>query len=314
MKCKDFQKEFDERNSALSSAAVIHLKECADCRQIERKQTHLWQMISNFKKIEAPKDFDFHVQARIAKAKSGDYTKTSFLPALRYVLPIGLIVTVLAFAAISGFNLFDNQNNTQTAESNLQIKQQISLPDNKSSGEIIVTDGQITEKSDNLVAKNQPPKISEKQNLRPENNGTIAPIPNSKSRQIKLNVKVADDGFAGSLDSAVKENPKVILPPNMTGNQTNKTPNEQNEAKIFTVEEVLSQIGIETVSETRVVKTIRENSLAERSGVRKGDVIEAIDGQKITGEPLGNKVFEGKTLTVLRDKEELEINLVSKQN
>ena len=313
MRCNDFQKEFDGGN-ALSSAAVLHLKECGGCRKIEREQNHIRQMISNFKKIEAPKDFHFRVQARIAKAKSNDYAKTSFLPALRYVLPIGLIAVVLAFVAINGLNLFDNQNAAQVAVNDPQINQQIPLSDNKSGEEIIVADEQTVENTDDLIAENQSPKINEKQSVKPENNQVAAPMPNKRSSRTKPNVKVPDDGFVGSLDSAVKENPKVILPPNMTGNQSDKTPNEQNEAKIFTVEEVLSQIGIETVSETRVVKTVRENSLAERSGVRKGDVIEAIDGQKITGEPLGNKVFEGKTLTILRDEKQLEINLVNKQN
>lgn len=308
MRCNEFQKEFDGGN-ALGEAALLHLKECANCRKTKREQNHIWQVIGNFKKVEAPKDFGFRVQARIAQAKSGDYTQNSFLPWLRYVVPILLVGAVFAFIAIGNFNLFDNQNAAQIAANQPQTKQEINLPNEK-----IAVNEQLPE---NSAAENETPEVAQKQTnpiTKSENEKAIAENLKKKNPRNKPNVNVPEDDFTGSRDSAVKGNSTVILPPNMTGNQTNKNPNDNAKAKTFSVQEVLSQIGIETAGETRTVKTVRENSLAARSGVKTGDIIEAIDGQKLNEELLGNKTVEGKTLTILRDGKKLEINLVSSQN
>ncbi len=313
MKCNEFQKEFDGGN-ALGKAASLHLKSCPNCQRTEREQAHIRQIIGSFKQVEAPKNFNFRVQARIAEAKSSKYKQSSFLPAFRYALPIALFAVILAFIAVGSFNLFEHRNAAQIAENEPQIKQNATVNEDKPKSDIAENE-QTPENTFDLAAENETAKAV------PERTGQIAKTgiekviaknPQEKNLQRKQVPTVSEDDFIGSRDSAVKGNSTVILPPNMTGDQTNKNPNDKT--KIFTVQEVLSQIGIETAHETRIVKTVRENSLAERSGVKTGDIIEAIDGQILTEKTFGNKTVEGKTLTILRDGKKSEINLVSRQN
>ena len=314
MKCNEFQKEFDGGN-ALGEAASLHLKNCPNCQRTEREQAHIRQIIGSFKQVEAPKNFNFRVQARIAKAKSSDYKQISFLPWVRYVLPIVLIAAVFALIAIGGFNLFENRNAGQLAANEPQTKQKTNYPDDESKKEIAVVSGETPENSSDSAARSEAAQtIQEPYNktTKPKTEKIIAENLKKKTLQRKQNAEISQDDSIGSRDSAVRGNSTVILPPNMTGNQTNKNPNDKT--KIFTVQEVLSQIGIETAHETRVVKTVRENSLAERSGVETGDIIEAIDGQTLTEKTFGNKTVEGKALTILRDGKKMEINLVSVQN
>jgi predicted metalloprotease with PDZ domain len=76
------------------------------------------------------------------------------------------------------------------------------------------------------------------------------------------------------------------------------------------------QLGIETVytGENWKVLSVQESSPAKRSGVKTGDAVEAIDGEKLTDKPLQSKMFEGKKLTVVRDGQKIEISLGIKSN
>ncbi len=73
----------------------------------------------------------------------------------------------------------------------------------------------------------------------------------------------------------------------------------------------MSELGIETVSKNGrwEVKTVKQNSVGERSSVKVGDLIEAIDGEKLTSEPIRAKTVEGKKLTIMRGAGKIEIFL-----
>ena len=61
------------------------------------------------------------------------------------------------------------------------------------------------------------------------------------------------------------------------------------------------------------VKSVTANSLGESSGVMKDDIIEAIDNQSLASEIIKSKTFSGKTITVTRNGEKLQIKLRNKQ-
>jgi S1-C subfamily serine protease len=67
--------------------------------------------------------------------------------------------------------------------------------------------------------------------------------------------------------------------------------------------EVLQLIGLDAEfrNDGWHVNKVAENSLAGRSGVRDGDVIEAIDDVKVIGNTTFDSGFNGKNLTVLRN-------------
>ncbi len=71
------------------------------------------QMIKNLHRVDAPKDFDFRLKARIANAKSTDF-QPRFLPVLRYVLPLSVVVLIFTFVIING--IYFGGNNQTVAE------------------------------------------------------------------------------------------------------------------------------------------------------------------------------------------------------
>ena len=73
----------------------------------------LRQMLGGLKKVGAPKNFDFHLKARIANAKPEDFRKPLLLPWLRYVLPLCVIVLLAGFAI---FNLSFSAGNQKRYE------------------------------------------------------------------------------------------------------------------------------------------------------------------------------------------------------
>ncbi len=89
MNCRDFTAEFEERG-VLSDAAQFHLNDCSGCRKTTVAQTHIWQAIDDFSLIDAPKNFNFTVNARIASRRPADL-QPKFLPVLRYVLPFSAL-------------------------------------------------------------------------------------------------------------------------------------------------------------------------------------------------------------------------------
>ncbi len=83
--------------------------------------------------------------------------------------------------------------------------------------------------------------------------------------------------------------------------------------KSLTAKDVLLQRGIEAVfeNESWKVKSVMQNSPAARSGVRVGDSVEAIDGEKLTNKLVQNKTIEGKKLRITRGTEKIEISVTN---
>ena len=120
MNCKDFLKEFEERKP-LTEAASAHVGNCKDCKKTNEEQTRVWKMIETFEAVDAPKDFDFRVKARIANAKLSDYERR-FLPALRYVFPLSAAILIFAVLFFNGIRFGGVESVPQTAENFSQPK------------------------------------------------------------------------------------------------------------------------------------------------------------------------------------------------
>jgi len=77
------------------------------------------------------------------------------------------------------------------------------------------------------------------------------------------------------------------------------------------VRNVLEILGIaaDFSDEGWKVRSVVENGVASRAGIRAGDVIEAIDGQTIKGDTL--RRGSAKTFTVRRDGKQISLNLTN---
>lgn len=66
--CEVIRRELEEvaLNDEFSANAASHLKTCADCREFQRQQTKLRQIVGSLGTVNAPADFDFRLRARLA--------------------------------------------------------------------------------------------------------------------------------------------------------------------------------------------------------------------------------------------------------
>ncbi|MDQ3751082.1 MAG: PDZ domain-containing protein [Acidobacteriota bacterium] len=304
MNCRDFLTEFEERKR-LTEAATLHLNDCPDCKKTSSEQTRVWQMIDVLPRVDAPNNFDFRVKARIANSKSADF-QPRFFPVLRYVMPLSVVVMLVGLIAFNTTYFSGNQSSEPPTAKNIiesTIVRENMPPNASSTNQLVYAESKDEESAVTF------PTVNNKQSTNQNMQFVATKLPSS--RQIKTpKSKVEKDSGGGNHVISVRKVP-VYLPKNMDTNQTNTSVSNPEDPKTINQEQLLSFIGIETVLENakRTVKSVTKNSLAERSGVKVGDVIEAIDGKKISGEPKRSKAVALKNLTVLRGANKIEIPL-----
>ncbi len=287
------------------------LQNSSDDELLSVGDEEIQRMIKNLSRVDAPKDFDFRLKARIANA-APPQVKTSFLPALRYVLPLSVVVLVFTFVIISGVYLTGNNEQTAKVISPTPVESAAApLPDSLPSSLPLVTQTPAESVPDMILAESPPPTIQTKKKEKiivEETNFVAARSP--KKPTVKLpGVKSADEG-GGSYDSTSSVPPVIRMPAGITSTDVVETsPNIENKNDIIT-KQTLLPLGIEIVSENgkRRVASIKKGSVAERSNVKVGDLIEAIDGEKVSGDAVRTKTLEGKKITVLRGAERIEIS------
>ena len=66
--CEVIRRELEELtlNEEFSVATAAHIRGCADCREFQRQQTKLRQIVGSLGTVNAPADFDFRLRARLA--------------------------------------------------------------------------------------------------------------------------------------------------------------------------------------------------------------------------------------------------------
>lgn len=67
-RCEPVRRELEELilNEAFSVATAEHVRGCAECREFQRQQMKLRQIVSSLGTVSAPADFDFRLRARLA--------------------------------------------------------------------------------------------------------------------------------------------------------------------------------------------------------------------------------------------------------
>ncbi len=264
-------------------------------------------LLGSLKRVGAPKDFDFRLKARFANAQPNSY-QPQFLSVLRYVLPLGLVVLISAVVIFNSIYFADTQDRSMVAETRMPASiKEANLPDKPASIEQI-NPADFTQPSVDVESASRN-KISTK-------------MPNAAARTLTKSVKkpkpeilsrVNTSEVTGGSRTSASTSTRVITPPGITVNQSIKTPPNSMNVKSLTAKDVLLQRGIEAVfeNESWKVKSVMQNSPAARSGVRVGDSVEAIDGEKLTNKLVQNKTIEGKKLRITRGTEKIEISVTN---
>ncbi len=283
MNCREFLIEFEERGM-LSEPATLHLTVCTDCKKTSEQQAQIWRAIDNFVKINAPNDFDFRVKARIANARPTDF-QARFLPVLRYVLPI-MVVAVLTGLIAFNTSYFSRGN---SGEVTFAEKANPAVIENKTQATNDLPQTSFAPQTKDVGTVTQVPQ----EDIRPSLNNRIPrnEIAEFPPKQRQKNTKSSDDEFIGWRDSAITTKkplaPKGIQLDTNSRVEIPKSPDETDILKFNYIETALA-------NGKRTVKSVKENSVAARSGIKVGDVIEKV---------------EGDSIFVLRGTERIEIKL-----
>jgi hypothetical protein len=276
-------------------------RDASEAEILTADERKLSALLGGLKRVEAPKDFDFKLKARIAAVSPVDERKTSIFPALRYVLPLFLVVLLSGFAALRIFapsdapqpvtatETFQQSNKTEIAVLNMQ-----ETP--------IVPDG-LTEKDFNT---NKAATISVKvPKERNNTKQTLAVIKSPEKRGSKQDIKLKN-AFGGDYERTTRHS-RVI------NESVSASPNSNQGGKL-TIREVLSEIGIEVefVGANCKVKSVREGTAARIANFQPGDLIETIDDKQFSSETVFSQSVSGKVFRVVRAGKQIVIDLTKR--
>ncbi len=258
------------------------------------------EMCCSLKKIDAPKDFDFKLKARIANTNPRDF-QPRFGFAFRYAMPALALLFVVGLLAYNG-GFWSSENNPVIAESSISLTN-TALPQNTMSSNFSPSEQKTDENSAILPSNQASPKLPEKTQVA----GNILQTPKKDLQENK------QDSNGGSKDFGfTRDIPKQ---PNFNSNSVLPNPQNNEKSVPMPVKDVLSINGINADLENGKwkVKSVTANSLGESSGVKENDIIEAIDNQPLSAETVFNKTFSGKTITITRNGAKSQIKLRNKQ-
>lgn len=253
------------------------------------------ELLGNLQRVDAPKDFDFQLKARIANAKPQDFQAPRFFPILRYAAPLGLAIIILAVVVINGLYSFDDKSVATVIDN--QDKPKV---ENLSSGNNSQPEEKVIAKDDSQAKTAENPTANL---LYKEDKKEISPlikeprlVANALNPAVK-NSKAAKN--SGDSKDSAGTSPNILVPKEFSSNNP------------IQVKDVLSILGVEANFSDKkwTVKSVTQNSKAERSGVKANDIIEAIDGNNLSGETIPvAKTFNGN-LTVVRGGKKMDIKL-----
>lgn len=307
MNCRDFILEFEER-AALTETARLHLNDCPGCRKNSVVQTHIWETIDGFSMIDAPKNFDFSVKARIAQGQPVNF-QPKFLPILRYVLPFSAIVLVVGLLAFNTSIFFGGDSATQVAQVTLPAPTVVETASNNFAAPVAGNNSVQSLTDENVFAEtaNRSVKTSDiEREIR-----YVAPDSARRLPAAPHRTASKDDVNGGGSRVSASTTTRVLTPPEFTPRNTPEITANGNGSQPFAINNIWSFIGIETSSENgrQTVKSVKPNGLAARVKIKVGDVIDAVDGVKLSAAPPNKTRFAVKSLTILRGTEKMEIPL-----
>ena len=253
------------------------------------------EMLGNLRMIGAPKDFDHRLKARIANSSPVRHNSAGFLPVLRYVLPLGLFFVIGATLIWNNSLNIDQDNVPSIAETTQPVAPVITAPLQADAS----SRGIETSSVQPNISNSSPVKIEE----------VIARQPKTSARKIEKNSGTDNRSF----DIALGQAPKPILPKGFDTEPviTRAAPPGFENKRRFTAKEVFSAIGVEAEFDSRSwkVRSVVKDSAADRSGIRAGDLMEAIDGRPLDDKTIFTGGFSAKTINIVRESKSLLIEL-----
>lgn len=230
------------------------------------------RLLKTLHRVDAPTDFNARVMARIAAAKT-DGSAGLFKWFTRIAVPVAAVVAIV-FAVWFA---------RTPAPGDLNVA--VAVPENRPT-----------------VLPTIDVAVPTSQTIPDQRVADASPKPKAQPNQTER----SPDVRPRSRDFAITEGTSKSPQPDSNSNAAGfSTP------AVIMIDDVLSNLGVETdeSGDKLVVRSVRPNSVAERSGVRIGDRIEAIDEKRVTKKTRFVSKVAGRTLTVARNGARVVVTL-----
>ena len=249
------------------------------------------KLLGGLNRVDAPNDFDFRVKARIASGKPTSKTASWFPIAIRYAVPLVLLLFVGGYFA---FNTFYPARNDIPAVAVVQT--------NDAPVADAAPHETIVPASDQTIAVAGDERLSE---------SGIKPSVKLPEKRISSGRLTTGTSGGGSYVEASNKG-RQILPRGFDLNvKAPLNPKEVDRNVQIPVKEILTLIGVnaEFAGAGWKAGSVVPNSIAERAGVKSGDVIDAVNEQPLTEKTAFGNRFNIKKLRVQRGGQSVLINL-----
>jgi len=215
-------------------------------------------LLAGLKRVEAPKDFDFHVRARIAKGRPAERT-TSWLPvAVRYAVPMLLLLTIGGYFGFRSF-YSNGQSNAPLVATAPTVSPDVSAPPVAP-----VQNVPSETPSNNLVAESVEPKAPETHNdVKVKQMDKTVPAKNTKTEQ----------PGGGSMDLSGTGTKTIVAPDVNTNSSSNKAPKSPVKDLWLSENDFLSANGVTATVLAAGGRVTGVPGVAARSGIKEGDMI-----------------------------------------
>jgi len=251
------------------------------------------RMLGALPRVEAPRDFDFHVRARIANGRPAAAPFAAWFPGYKLLAPLAAVILV----ALIGLGVFRYTSETETQVADIQ------------SPPPAAAQAQTEQPPTFASTTGSQPAGSPEENLRSGRQELVVARATPKQKP-KVPGSQANPGWS---EEKMVNPGKSIFPKGMDPEPSRpdlKTAGIVATAKT-SVHDVLMLLGIEAEQAQGGwrVKAAAANGAAERSGVKVGDVIEAIEDQQLGTSSVFTGSVSFKSMKVLRDGKSLVIAL-----
>ena len=244
------------------------------------------QMIGGLRKVEAPVNFERRVMSRIAEG--APVSNSAFaVPAWALSVPIVLIILIGTFFVFRSYRQADSEV-PLAAVPQEPLQQQDMRP-----AELPPVTDQAPASQE--VVREEPQSV----------------VPTGGRQRSDKSAAPANKNLGGSYDEALPQQ-KLLRP---AGLPDPSSPSSANRAEVITatsisVGEVLSQIGVTAeFNDGWKVARVLPNSIAERSGVKAGDVVVELGDQQLSSDTDFKGSGSISTIRVRRNGKTLSIRL-----
>ncbi len=255
------------------------------------------RLLSTLKRVEAPKDFDFHLKAKIAKGRPTEVRTGSLFPILKYAVPLVLFLVV--GAGIVLINSYEPGNGSVAVAPPAGSEPGLAAP-SVTGPESAQPTEKVTTPSNILVAGSTPDMETPVRDNTPNGRGPVRVERPRNERSVDGSRDLGGGNSATQFNVTNSNSQKVT---NQASANQASTPRTDN------VGDALRTMGIDVELEgnTWAVKNVSAGSLGSSMGVKPGDRVEAIDGKPVDRNTTFKGAFKVSNLSVRRDGNIVEL-------